>query len=226
MSKQISDPFWTDNISVLFDSNKLVEFYPTPDMTYEEKLNSLLRFSAYLGFIVSIYKKDIKYMAIPAFYACFSILVYEYRDIKEGLDDRKCVRPTSDNPFMNVLPMDYIDNPTRGPACNVMDPEVKKEIDKYIDNDIYKDVNDPFDNENSQRQFYTMPNTTIPHDTEDFNKWICGIDETCKDNNKCNTYDDLRRTVPLQVYEDPRERAKLQLDMSSTRNAPVRFGGR
>ena len=94
--------------------------------------------------------------------------------------------------YLNVDPKTnmIVDRP---PACDVSDPEVKLLIDNNFDNNLYKDIDDIFGKMNSQRQFYTMPSTTIPNDQESFAKWLYLSPKTCKeDQDYCLRYEDVR----------------------------------
>jgi len=85
----------------------------------------------------------------------------------------------------------------RPPACSSSNPDVKKKIDEYFDNNLYKDVNDVFGKMNSQRQFYTMPWTTIPNAQDEFAKWLYLNPKTCKeDQDFCLKYEDVRSKRP------------------------------
>jgi len=45
----------------------------------------------------------------------------------------------------------------------------------------------------SQRQFYTMPSTTIPNSQDEYAKWLYGNALSCKDNQRyCLRYEDPR----------------------------------
>jgi hypothetical protein len=79
-------------------------------------------------------------------------------------------------------------------ACNSNDPEIKKEMDNYFNNNLYRDVDDVFGKMNSQRQFFTMPWTTIPPDENgDFKNWLYNNPRTCKETQEaCYRYEDLR----------------------------------
>ena len=90
---------------------------------------------------------------------------------------------------MNVLISDY--DKERLPAC---DPEEKKDemLDFYNEN-LYRNVEDLFERKNSERQFYTLPTTTIPNDQTAFAKWLYGTPKTCKyDGINCLKYEDIR----------------------------------
>jgi hypothetical protein len=112
-----------------------------------------------------------------------------------------CTSPTMDNPFMNATMKDYLnvddngDIINRPPACNTSNPDIKKQIDQQFNNNLYIDVSDLFGKLNSQRNFYTMPSTTIPNDRENFQKWLYNTPQTCKENQDfCNSlnYENLR----------------------------------
>ena len=50
-----------------------------------------------------------------------------------------------------------------------------------------------FDKKNLERQFYTMPVTTIPNDTIEFGKWLYNTNGNCKyDGTRCLQYEDER----------------------------------
>ena len=48
---------------------------------------------------------------------------------------------------------------------------------------LFRDVNDLFGKNNSQRQFYTVPGNSIPNDQDTFAKWLYATPKTCKEGN-------------------------------------------
>ena len=102
--------------------------------------------------------------------------------------------PTKDNPFMNVLIPEYVENPNRSPAADITNVSVKQEVEKYFNENLYRDADDIWDKANSQRQWHTMPSTTIPNDRDAFMEWCYNTKKVCKDGDLdvCNRYDDLR----------------------------------
>ena len=103
-----------------------------------------------------------------------------------------CKRPTRDNPFMNPNVTDYNngDSPT---ACNADDEDIQKEIGLNFNKDLYRNVEDLWDKKNSQRQFYTLPSTSIPNNQVDFAKWLYLQPKTCKESqDNCLKYEDIR----------------------------------
>jgi len=227
MNKNIkSDPFWYNDIGILIHPDRLTEFFPIGDHTLEEKFNALVRLSLYISLVLFYYHADYNYISIFLATLLITYFVWINRPLSsetkqssetkeetieklENETSTECTRPTLDNPFMNVTMKDLlnIDETTgtvvdRPPACDITDPEVKKEIDNNFNNNLFRDVNDIFGKMNSQRQFYTMPSTTIPNAQDEFAKWLYLNPKTCKeDQDYCVAYEDLRAKRP--VFYDP-----------------------
>lgn len=122
-----------------------------------------------------------------------------------------CQRPTANNPFMNATYVDHLDNPNRPEACNINDPDIKKEADDLFNNGLYRDVSDNMGKIHAQRQFFTMPYTTFPNNQEEFAKWLYYTEDNCKQNpDNCVQYEDLRgkRFILPNPYENPVVEAK------------------
>ena len=115
---------------------------------------------------------------------------YSLKDFNE-YKKNTCRIPTPDNPFMNPTINDYnIEEPPE--ACNVDDENIKDKINKSFNKDLFRDVSDLFERENSQRQFYTLPQLNPPDQTA-FANWLYKTDNICKvDQHKCLRYEDLR----------------------------------
>jgi hypothetical protein len=135
-------------------------------------------------------------------------------------DQIKCTAPTLDNPFMNVTMKDYMNSDPvtqktidRPVACDTTDENVKQTIDDFFNHNLFKDVNDVFGKMNSQRQFYTMPSTTIPNAQDEFAKWLYANPKTCKEDQEfCLRYEDVRAKRPVFVdpTQNPENSKKLQ----------------
>ena len=90
--------------------------------------------------------------------------------------------PSPRNPFMNVLVDEIKYNPKRAEAASVDAPVVKATLDDYFRVNWYSDPTDVFGKSQSQRQFITMPSTTIPNDRESLINWQYKIPgKTCKE---------------------------------------------
>lgn len=104
----------------------------------------------------------------------------------------ECKKPTVDNPFMNIQLHDF-DNNQQVEACNEDDDKINKDINHSFNTKLFMNVDDTFSRTNSQRQFFTTPNTRIPNNQSEFANWLYKMPETCKENNeKCLRYDDIR----------------------------------
>ena len=214
----IHDPFWGNDFSILFQSNRLIEFFPKKEMSYSEQLNAIMRFSFYLSILLFLLNNNYLVFYIPIFIGILTFFLYQnYKQQTQNIKDRNkltegfknklknkktCVKPTNNNPFMNVLLTDIKYNPKRSKACNVNDTNIKKEINDNFNLNLYRDVSDVYGKNNSQRQFYTTPSTTIPNDQEKFANWLYKTPPTCKDGNQqqciSNVYNNILADTPYR----------------------------
>ena len=89
--------------------------------------------------------------------------------------------PTSQNPFMNVMLPEFQDSPTRPPAASATGAA----LDNAFRVQYTSDPTDVFGKTQSQRQFVTMPCTTVPNDQGSFADWLYRIPgKTCKEGNR------------------------------------------
>jgi hypothetical protein len=90
--------------------------------------------------------------------------------------------PTPQNPFMNVTVDEYYYNPLRPQAASVQDDDVKANLDDFFKTEFTRDPTDVFGRSQSQRQFVTMPATTVPNDAGSFQNWLYKLPgKTCKE---------------------------------------------
>ena len=183
--------FWYNNPEILLKD--IDKFYPATYMTNDEKLNALSRFIIYGALLVSITRQDQDYMLYGSL--CLILIVIFY---KQGMPDilnnpiiprhvnpdttkhikEKCTKPTSANPFANVL-MNELSDKDRLPACPYED--VKDDInDKFFDN-IVREPYDVYNKRHNQRHFYTNANTKNPNDQKAFAEFAYGTPPTCKE---------------------------------------------
>ena len=184
----MKDKFWLENPSILFEKTRLQEFIPLKEMNLSEKLNSLIRFSFYVSFILTLYYQKYLYLYFFIFVTLLTIVIYKFQ--YEKFNIRKITNnfPTQENPFMNY---NYItDKPNKKTAIKSHNNnDVKKEINHLFNEKLYRDVSDLYGKNNSQRQFYTMPCTEIVNNQTEFAKWLYKTDETCKEKGiKCASY--------------------------------------
>ena len=75
----MNNVFWVNNIKILIEKDKIKEFVPIKEMSIEEKLNSITRFSLYLSFILSILTNDINYIFIFIITGILTYLIYVFK---------------------------------------------------------------------------------------------------------------------------------------------------
>jgi Family of unknown function (DUF5762) len=199
-----------EDIQHFFTKDNYTTFFPSKEQKFEVQLNSILRLTIYFCIITFLIKHDPSIFMAIIFVGIFIYFIYEtdtknkkiekfYLEKKNLRFDNKindiCQYPTQNNPFMNVLISDYSLNPNKRKACDVSDNQVKEEIKKYFDNNLYRSVSDIFDKEASDRQFISNPSTTIPNDRETFAKWLYKTSATCKENNGFDCYKNLHHSL-------------------------------
>ena len=208
-----TDLFWFNDPKILITKDRLIEFVPTIDMTTEERLNAIARLAIYSGILLMIIYKDFNMIYISLITLTLLYLVYEHfpgflrqragaNPALEHMQD-KMQLPSAENPFMNVLLTDYTQNPNKKPAADVDNLHVKQEMEKQFNKGLNRDIDDIWQKENSQRQFYATPATTIPNDRESFMNWCYSTPYNCKDGNIENCIYDKREMSVTEITNGP-----------------------
>ena len=181
--------FWIHNYKVLFKQDELV-FWPTEDMSMDEKLNAITRFIIVLSLLGCVLTQTIKFLWIGL---ATIVLIVVYRNNIKPQEPFKQQRsqhtvPTEKNPLMNVLLPEINGNPNRKKALDSYSPDTEKDINdnvkKMLDPRIYKGINNEMTLEYSMRNFYTTANTTIPNDQDGFSKFCYGDMISSKEGNE------------------------------------------
>lgn len=206
VTKVKNDKIWFKDLVILFDLDRLTEFMPSKFNTTEEKFNSIMRLAIYSSIILSIYKRDPSPLFIIPICGIISYFIYKnYTKEKFEENEKKPVqkkeskiKPTLNNPFMNVTQQDYIDNPDKDASPNYYEDtedaeKMREDISKKFQHDLYMGIDDAWEKNNSQRQFYTTPNTQIPSDQDKYLEFLYGKSSSCKTNPEdCKPYEDVR----------------------------------
>lgn len=192
----MSERIWYEDIQNFITPTNYFVILPMSNMTLEEKANALVRFFLYFGLIMAFIKAQYKYLFFGIIAMVVSIMLIEFDKsqktraekflAKQNLtvvDNEICVRSTVDNPFMNPSIADIAYNPTRPAACAIDNEKVQDEVDANFTARLYQDGSDIYGKMASQREFYTMPATTIPNDQTGFAEWLYGTGKTCKEGN-------------------------------------------
>jgi hypothetical protein len=185
------EKIWYDDLSNFLTN---VEIVPLHTMTFEAKINATVRFFIILGIILSLLMQDYRYILFGLIALTVSYPLYELEkrdkavaetflkknDI-EIIDNKACTRSSIENPFMNPS---IVDNPEKPEACNsAIHESVKEEVDKNFSERVFKNVADIYGKDYSAREFYTVPNTSVPNKQGEFANWLYGRGATCKEGN-------------------------------------------
>lgn len=194
-------PFWSDKISILFDKQYALEILPKKEFDLNRKLNALLRFTIYYCLI--IYLLDMKKTHMLSFIlgmAIFTFIIHKkYKDAfvekitnkimnnSHDMDLSKLEEsyklPTKNNPFMNPTLDEYGTNTSKPAYDSYNNKGIQRVMEDDFDEGLYKDVNDIFNKNNSQRQYFTVPGNSVPNDRDTFMKWCYQTPPTCKEGN-------------------------------------------
>jgi len=202
----MSTPFWFKDISILYNKNYLLEIIPKKEYDFSRKLNSVVRFAVYYSILLYIFKRDGNILCFPFITIVITVFLHRTNrdetndDAMKGLmsskghtsmedidamimDINKDIfrEPDDDNPMMNQNTFDLYENKKAVPTYN--NPGMKRKVEETLDNGIFKDSNDLFNRRNSQRQWYTMPNTEAMNKQTEFAKWCYMTPPTCKEGN-------------------------------------------
>jgi hypothetical protein len=188
---------WYNNIQEFITTKNYFVILPIGEMSLEDKLNAIVRFFIYLGILLSLIRGDYRYLFFALIAGIISIVIYNseilrqnnVRDVleKENLDiinNKVCTRVTLENPFMNPSIADMTYNPDRPEACDITEEKIQDKIDDKFNARIFRDVNDIYNKHASQRQFYTLPSTTIPNNQGGFANWLYNRGPSCKQGNE------------------------------------------
>ncbi len=147
-------PFWAQNPNILFRIDYLFEFFPTEDMTYEQKMNAITRLITILTILGFFISRNVRIFFIYIIILGGISLAYYsqskemdkkgesgkegYSEMSPGMDylkqndllpkEQLFDSPTSVNPMSNVLMTDYDYNPNKKPAAPSFNKNVNEDI--------------------------------------------------------------------------------------------------
>jgi hypothetical protein len=216
-----NETFWLNNFFILFRKDKIFELWITPNQTFEEKLNAITRLVLFLSVIGFIMTSSMKILITGLVTLFIIVIAYKSQNKKDNKNKKEKIKqmlkegftnpefyneiksnftqPTKENPLMNVMLTDYVDNPQRKMAAPAYNSAVEKEINdsfkENMDKRLFKDLGDEIEFEHSMRNFYTMPSTTIPNDQETFIKFCYGNPASCRDGD----YQQCEKHIPRHI---------------------------
>ena len=158
----------------IFRTSELLNFWPTASQTARERVASTTRFILYATCIIYIINRDVRVFALGILALAILYYLMTMNMISDGklrptyTDGRvpgplrgEVTMPTLNNSMGNVLLSDYVDSPDRPAAAWY--PSVRSEVQT-----TWSQIH-PFERQrDAERNFYTMPSTTIPNDQAAF----------------------------------------------------------
>lgn len=131
----VNIPFWSDDPNVLLKKEYIFEFFPTENMTYEQKMNAISRLIILLAIIGFLFSRNLRLIIILVILLSSIFLLYNYQKKESKKNENRKVTlekqvENFDNPAMAALnnknieipnPRDVFDEPTAvNPFSNVM----------------------------------------------------------------------------------------------------------
>jgi hypothetical protein len=194
------------------DLNELIKpvLIPTESMTFEDKLNTIIRLILFTGIISAFIFNDSRYILFIIIMLVISIIIYNFHNNKiaisekfleekniDIIDNKICTKPTIENPFMNPNINDRTYNSDRPEACSIDNAKVSELISDKFYARVFRQAGDIYGTMSSERQFYTVPSTSIPNDQTSYAEWLYKTGKSCKENNGEQCYNNLYKNYKL-----------------------------
>jgi len=220
----MTTPFWSNDPTILFNKDYILQLWPLQQMTFEAKLNSISRLVIILSLLGFLFTRNWNLIIIAILTLAIIFTIYKFRkqsivsslvkkepfSVNPSISDpsfapslsatttnpvtletllRKDFHPTTKkNPFGNVLLTDIMDTPNRPAAAPSFNPDVYDEIDSAVkkqtqmlnpgiinsNKQIYGDLKDNYDLDNSMMQFYSTANTRVCNDQNAYAEYLYG----------------------------------------------------
>jgi hypothetical protein len=155
----MTTPFWINDPTILFNKDYILELWPTPNMNYQQKLNSITRMVIFITILGYILTMSIRILLVGIITVILIVGLFKTKKQKttnEGFITVTTGKNTSNNssetivnpetlksvlrsefkegdkknPFSNVLLTQIMDEPNRKPAPPSFNPDVELDITK------------------------------------------------------------------------------------------------
>ena len=222
----MTTPFWSNEPTILFNKEQILQLWPTQQMTFEAKLNAISRIVIIMTILGFLFTRNINLLIIGMLTLAIIFTLYRLRKQKivssllkkEGFSVnpslasspapmttnpvtletvlRSNFHPTTKkNPMGNVLLTDIMDTPNRLAAAPSFNPDVYEDIDKAVkkqtqmlnpgiintNKQLYGDLKDNYDLDNSMMRFYSTANTRVANDQGAFSQYLYGAMYSAKE---------------------------------------------
>ena len=169
----MTEAFWYTEPNVLFRQDTWYKFVPQPNMSVRESLNAVVRFSVYLSVLLFVTSRDPWYLLVVPVVMLVTIFLqrafpqakkivsenFASGPVVTGYKGEERSLPTPDNPFMNPMLTDILENPDRPPAAEITTVETRDKVNEAFaqTSNVYMDTTDLFNLVQSQRNFHAVP---------------------------------------------------------------------
>lgn len=185
--------WFDDPIEFLKNRDNWFKIIPEKDMSHDDQINAIVMFSIYFALLILLIKQDFRGLYVLLFVLILTYFLKQHLNreafqnkkdldkinvVKHKMHNDYCTKPTENNPFMNVNMNDYTKFPNRPKACIISD--VQDDVDKYFDKNLPRNQGDIYHKNASDRQYYSMPSTSIPNNLDDFKSFVYNINPTLK----------------------------------------------
>ena len=204
----MSSTFWINEPNILIDFKQ--PFIPNNSLSCESNLNAITKLVILTSIFGLIFTESLNYIISGILTILLLIFIYYHTKKKEHYTNKNNTpysnkykiktdtkQPTTDNPLMNVSLPEINGNPNRSQADTSYTPENTNKINQSVkenvlaNNDLdprlFKDLGDELNFDQSMRQFYTNPSTTVPNDQNGFIQFCYGDMKSCKEDNSTCT---------------------------------------
>lgn len=221
--------FWSNDPTVLFNKEYILELWPTTNMCYEQKLNAITRLVILITILGYILTMSERILLVGGLTLAVIFVLFNMRKQKitkeilnegfkvqgnevTGMFDKNpasYVNPvtldsvlksefkegTKKNPFSNVLLTQIGDDPERKsapPSFNVdVDEDITKNVKRAVqmmnpgikntNKQLYGDLWQEFELDQSNRQFFSTPNTRVTNDQSAYAEFLYGTMPSAKE---------------------------------------------
>jgi hypothetical protein len=218
----MTTPFWSNDPTIIFNKDSMLQLWPTSNLTFEAKLNAISRIVILLSLLGFLFTRKTHFLIIGAITLAIIVSLYKFRKQKivkaltqqnmegfqvnnpKGSRDssstttnpvtletllRSDFHPTTKkNPFGNVLLTDIMDQPGRKAAAPSFNPDVYDDINASVkkqtqmlnpgiintNKQLYGDLKDNYDLDNSMMRFYSTANTRVTSDQGAYADYLYG----------------------------------------------------
>ena len=220
-------PIFIDEPTTLLQN--ITEIFPTEEMTYEQKINAIARLIILLSGLGFIFTMKPRFLIIGFVTLVLIVILYKMKlklkePVSEGFSNLQKKKEgiikkvdfkegTKKNPFSNVLLTEISDDPKRNSAPPAFNEQVDADITQNIkrgvqfmnpeikstSKQLYGDLWDKFELDQSNRAFFSTANTQVMADQSAFSQFLYGDMISAKEQNAdgaiARTQDNMRHRL-------------------------------